>query len=121
MDTFQNAVINIRSRMQGLNMMSGSKKMSKQLFIGPQPNRGIRKEKSSYKFTQRLIWPQIRLIHKSIRLRNTSGQDPVFLWSPYPARCFANFSLTLRSLIFWAFLPSLGEWNVLISLHNVSW
>lgn len=81
MDTFQKAVVNIRSRMQGLNMMGGSKKMSKQLFIGPQPNRGIRK-KSSYKFAQRLIWPQIRLIHKSIRLRNTSGQDSVFLWSP---------------------------------------
>lgn len=55
MDTFQRVVVNIRSRMQGLNMMGGSKKMSKQLFIGPQPSRGIRKEKSSYKFAQRLM------------------------------------------------------------------
>lgn len=81
MDTFQKVVVNIRSKMQGLNMMGGSKKMSKQLFIGPQPSRGIRKEKSSYKFAQRLIWSQIRLIHKNIRLRNASGQVPVLLWS----------------------------------------
>lgn len=40
MDTFQNVVINIRSRMQGLNMMGGSKKMSKQLFIGHSPAEG---------------------------------------------------------------------------------
>lgn len=82
MDTFQRVVVKIRSRIQGLNMMGGSKKMSKQLFIGPQPSRGIRKEKSSYKFAQRLICSKIRLIHKNIGLRNASGQDPVFLWSP---------------------------------------
>jgi hypothetical protein len=35
MKAFQHVVIKFRHRLQWLNMMGGSKKMSKQLFVGP--------------------------------------------------------------------------------------
>lgn len=51
-EAFQHVVINVRHRMQGFNVMGGSKETNKQLFTGPQSSIGTRKGTLSCGFAE---------------------------------------------------------------------